>query len=79
MDNLLASLFGPLDARYCNYFYYLSIFFFSVFAFSLATVVLNLLKGKKVNMTTTFVILLQPLIVYFINRLYYSMCVGSLR
>jgi len=79
MEDLMNTLFGPLDARYCNYFYYLSIFFFAVFAFAVVNVLLKLFKNKKVDATETFVVLLQPLLVYFINRLYFSMCVGALR
>ena len=79
MEELMQTLFGPLDARYCNYFYYLSVFFFAVFAFSVGSVLMKLLNNKKVNVTESFVVLLQPLLVYFINRLYFTMCVGALR
>ena len=76
--NMLHSLFGPLDASYCNYFYYMSVFFFSicVFCFNLAR---KILSGKKVAVQETVIVLLQPFLLYFINRLYFSMCVGSLR
>ena len=75
----MKTLFGPLDARYCNYFYYLSVLFFTIFVFSTGFVLMKLFKNKKVNITETFVILFQPLMIYFINRLYFTMCVGALR
>jgi hypothetical protein len=35
--------------------------------------------GKKsMKLTDALIIVTQPLLLYFINRLYYSMCVGSL-
>ena len=74
----MQTLFGPLDRAYCNYFYYLSIFFFALFAFAAAKCVLTLVKGKKLGVMECMMTLLQPLLMYFINRLYFSMCVGSL-
>jgi len=72
-------LFGPLDKGYCVYFYYLSIIFFSIFAFSFLSVVANLFSKKKsMSFTTIYLVLTQPFLMYFINRLYYSMCIRSL-
>ena len=39
----------------------------------------KILSGKKVAVQETVIVLLQPFLLYFINRLYFSMCVGSLR
>ena len=74
----MQDLFGPLNRGYCNYFYYLSIFFFAVFAFAAAKCIMSLVGGKKLGLMECMVMLLQPLLMYFINRLYFSMCVGSL-
>ena len=72
-------LFGPLDKGYCVYFYYLSIIFFAIFAISFFLVVVNLLSKKKsMSFTSIYLVLTQPFLMYFINRLYYSMCVRSL-
>ena len=79
MNNIIQSLFGPLDATYCNYFYYLSIFFFAIFCFSALNLLKTLFDGKKLDVQGVLIVLLQPLLMYFINRLYFSMCVGSLR
>ncbi len=78
MDNLLHVLFGPLDAGYCNYFYYLSVIFFGMFAFTAISVLMKLLKRKKPTLVQTVTLLSQPLLLYFINRLQYSMCFRAL-
>ena len=49
MNNIIQSLFGPLDATYCNYFYYLSIFFFAIFLFSSLNLLKKLFDGKKLE------------------------------
>jgi hypothetical protein len=72
-------LFGPLGKRYCNYFYYLSIMFLFFFGCACLMVIKNLFSKKKdMSFTSIYLILTQPFLMYFINRLYYSMCVNSL-
>lgn len=78
MADIMQSLFGPLDRGYCQYFYYLSIFFFAIFCLSGFKLLSSLLKGKKCGLTEIFITLFQPLLMYFLNRLYFSMCAGSL-
>ena len=78
MNDLMHSLFGPLNAGYCNYFYYLSVFFFAVFTFSAVSVLLKVVKRKSPSLVQVMALLTQPLILYFINRLQYSMCAGAL-
>ena len=73
------SLFGPLDKSYCNYFYYLELTFFAVFVFMAGIVVKTVLTKKNYDPMQLFLVLLQPLTMYFVNRLYYSMCTGSLK
>ena len=76
--NFIDSLFSPLSSQYCNYFYYLMIFFFGVFVLSAAFVLKSLFGKKKLKANEMLALLTQPLLLYFINRLYYSMCIGSL-
>ena len=76
--NMLQSLFGPLDAFHCNYFYYMSIFFFAILCFTAFNLAKKVFSGKKVAVQEMVIVLLQPFLLYFINRLYFSMCVGSL-
>ena len=43
------------------------------------SVLLSLVQGKnKMKLSEMVMVVSQPLLLYFINRLYYSMCVGSL-
>ena len=71
-------LFSPLSHKYCDYFYFLSVIFFVLFLFAAITCIMSLFEKKSIKMTDALVLMTQPLILYFINRLYYSMCVGAL-
>ncbi len=72
------SLFTPLGKEYCDWFYILSVFFFVLFVVAIFTVVATVYMKKEMTGTNAFLLLTQPLLLYFINRLYYSMCVNSL-
>ena len=75
----IQDLFEPLSAKYCDYFYYLSVIFFVLTCTGALTIVASLIKGKiKMSIGDMAVVISLPLLLYFINRLYYSMCVGSL-
>lgn len=71
-------LFSPLSHKYCDYFYFLSVIFFVLFLFAAVTCFMSLFEKKSVKLTDALVLMSQPLLLYFINRLYYSMCVGAL-
>jgi len=75
--------FGPLPKEWCTYFYVLSVFFFIVFLAILVAVVITIITSfSKINLhiaTNLAVILLNSFIAYFINRLFYSMCINSLQ
>ncbi len=75
---MFEDLFSPLSQSYCDYFYFLSVIFFVLFVFALATVVKSLLGKKSMKLTDCLILISQPLLLYFINRLYYSMCMGAL-
>ena len=72
-------LFGPLDRSYCSYFYYLEIMFFGIFVLMIGVSLKTVLTSKKYDLMQLFLVILQPLTIYFVNRLHYSMCVGSLK
>ena len=74
----IKSFFAPLGPQYCDYFWILSIFFFVVFLFTAFMVLTKCFSKKGMKLTDCFILLTQPLMLYFINRLYYSMCVGSI-
>jgi hypothetical protein len=74
----IKDLFSPLGQQYCDYFYLLSIIFFVFFVLACATVVLKFFGKGSIKLTDALILVTQPLLLYFINRLYYSMCAGSL-
>lgn len=74
-------LFGPLSKNYCDYFYFLSVFSFLSFIIILSTLIVGLFYKKYRDMHTSSFLLfsaINSLIMYFINRLFYTMCVKSL-
>ena len=71
-------LFSPLSQKYCDYFYFLSVIFFVLFLFAVIVRVMSFFDKKSLKLTDALVLITQPLVLYFINRLYYSICVGAL-
>ena len=82
MSTFMNNYFGPLNKKYCVYFYYLSIFFFVMYVISLVSFTVFIVKHyNKVNLAyiVNFVmILINTLLGYFVNRLLHSMCMNSL-
>lgn len=74
MSDLNDMLFSPLDRRFCDYFYYLQVFSFILFLFTLLSVVM-LLVNKKIRWDIAIYSILYPFIMYFTHRLFYSMCI----
>jgi hypothetical protein len=74
--------FGPLNKSACLYFYILSIFFgFMFMIVLLGTILFTVFKYNKTDkmfFSHSFVILANTILGYFVNRLLYSMCIGSL-
>ena len=79
MNKILDSLLGPLGPEYCNYFYILMVISLIVLAAAVVGVIRRLLTDKKAEIITLLVLLVQPVLVYFVNRLLYTMCVGSVK
>ena len=74
LRDLDAELFSPLSKEYCLYFYALTVLSFILLALSGGTVVYYLIEGKA-DFMTGLLSLLGPALLYFNNRLLYSMCV----
>lgn len=75
--------FSPLtNKKYCNYFYYFSVLSFILMVIFMIITLLAILKfRKKMNYSiilhlTTMV--MNGFLLYFSNRLWYSMCVKNL-
>lgn len=78
--NLFNSLFGPLTREYCFYYYGFSVFFYIVFVFVTLFSLYSLLT-KKFSfglLLGLFMGCFTYFLAYFVSRLSYSMCVGSL-
>lgn len=81
-SSLIHTLFGPLDSRYCMYFYIVMILFFISFAFAVLYEIYFIAKNSK-NITSTkiymaIVLIFNTFLAYFVNRLFYTMCSKSL-
>ena len=81
MQNFINTVFGPLDDRFCDYFFILSVLgFVMLVVLLLSSLLVGLTKGKGLDyyMQVLFVAL-GYLIFYFQNRLLYTMCAASLK
>jgi len=69
-------LFGPLDRKYCEFFYIMAVVQFVLLVVSVGSLVFLLSDYKKnklqLLMTTSHILTLG--FVYFYNRLLYTMC-----
>ena len=79
MDNLLETLFGPLDKEYCAYFHILYMIGFILLTLLVISTLIIGFSGRKgmgfyLEMLS---IALGYAIFYFQNRLLHSMCVAS--
>lgn len=80
MTDIMETLFGPLDRKFCDYFWLLSVLGFVLLAVLLVS---SLLVGISKNKGSDFYfqtisIALGYAIFYFQNRLLHSMCTGSM-
>jgi hypothetical protein len=75
-------LFTPLDKKYCNYFYYLSVITYCVFILLIIMLAWGVIfHFKKLDLyisLNSISIIISTFFMYFVNRLMYSMCVKSL-
>ena len=80
--NSFKDLFTPLDKKYCDYFYYISIITYCFFIVILLTTLWCLaFETKKINYIfcmNSVSLMISSFLAYFVNRLMYSMCVNSL-
>jgi len=81
MNSYIKSFFEPLPREYCNYFYFLSIFFAIIFVLTIVSAIYGLIFNyKKFNVIFSlnmFMVIINSLLAYFVNRLLYSMCIKS--
>ena len=78
MDGIISTLFSPIDSKkYCDYYYYLELFYFSFFVGTIATMMIGAYHKKMTNEHYAVGIggLVFKLLMYLQCRLLYSMCV----
>ena len=77
LQNLPQLLFSPLGKDYCLYFYILSVFAFLLLVTNVIIVVSKSLKNKGKGLIFDLITLTSvPLVMYFQNRLLYSICMN---
>ena len=73
-------LFGPLPQNYCLYFYFLSMIGYVLMILALVFGIFSYFSNKKfVGFGQLFMIVTGYFIIYFQNRLLYSMCYSTLK
>jgi uncharacterized protein HemY len=81
--NINNTFFSPLNKDSCFYFYVLTVFFFiAMIIATISGLIYIVTKPSKItfNFITHFIlIVINFFLVYFVNRLYFSMCVNSLK
>ena len=82
MANIMNMFFGPLNKDACLYFYFLSILFGISFIFIALSIFLYIIKNySKMDLKVGFnlvLLLINAFLVYFVNRLLYTMCSKSI-
>lgn len=66
-------IFSPLGREYCAYFYWLTVLAFIFLLIALYRGLVILFRGKF-NVLNFAISLIAPFLLYFQNRLLYSMC-----
>ena len=77
-DQFNNSFLAPYSKEYCMYFYILMIITFVFFVIALWQSLYSLFQGK-IGLGLAATLPITPFLLYFTNRLMYSMCVGSLK
>ena len=80
MSNLMGLMDPLVGKEYCDYFYYLGVLALIAMAFSVIMFIMNIFRDKDKMRHVGILIynLVTSFLIYFVNRLLYSMCVKSL-
>uniref|UniRef100_A0A6C0KZ14 Uncharacterized protein n=1 Tax=viral metagenome TaxID=1070528 RepID=A0A6C0KZ14_9ZZZZ len=77
MNNINEVFFSPLSKEYCVYFYFVTVVLFVILILAMFTMIISIFKSKKKdNYLLMMSNILTLALVYFQNRLLYSMCVN---
>ena len=78
-NNVMNLLFGDLNNQYCKYFFVLSVLgLITTIIFTVLLLLRTFKLIKNYNSFILFQLVINSLLFYFVNRLYYSMCMKSL-
>ena len=78
-NNIMNLLFGDLNIQYCKYFFVLSVLgLITTVIFTVLLLLRTFKLIKNYNSFILFQLVINSLLFYFVNRLYYSMCMKSL-
>ena len=78
--NFFDSLMAPLGKDYCALFYYLGLLSLFLALFAVVGFVMGLFQKKSsYAMGAYFMSFISNILMYYFLRIYYSMCVASLR
>jgi hypothetical protein len=78
MFPLFDRIVGPMSSDACVYFYVVALLSFFLLVLSLLGLVFKLVKSPKSFHWVSLVVPLNAGLMYFVNRVLYNMCVGSL-
>ena len=80
MQDMMNKIFGPLDSKYCDYFYILSVIgFLLLVVLVTSSLFVGISKRKGIDFYLGMIgVSFGYIILYFQNRLLYSMCTDSL-
>ena len=77
MSDLYNQLFSPLGKEWCAYFLYLMYFSFAALVLTVLASVYDMLQKKSKFTTSHYVFsIINAGVMYFVNRLMYSICVN---
>lgn len=77
MNSIEQTFLSPYSQEYCAYYFYLTFFALIFLVMAILDVVVGIYKNK-LSFFDGLMSLIGPLLIYFTNRLLYSMCVGAL-
>ena len=77
MNSFEQTFLSPYSQEYCAYYFYLTVFALIFLAMAIFDAIVGLFNNK-LSVFDAIMSLLGPFLIYFTNRLLYSMCMGSL-
>jgi hypothetical protein len=80
-STFMETVYGPLSKEYCIYFYILSVIgFVTLMIVVISSLIIGISFKKGIRFYLEMLMLCIPYaLIYFTNRLLYSMCAGSLK